>query len=72
MNKLSIFSWFLAALPLTPAFLAQDSTAPPTPDDPAVVLARARDVMGFSKIQDRIMHYHAIAASEQPYQSDRT
>lgn len=72
MNKLSIFSWFLAALPLTSPFLAQDATAPPTPDDPAVVLARARDVMGFSKIQDRILHYHAIAASEQTYQSDRT
>lgn len=72
MNKLSTVSLLLASLPLAPSLLAQDSTAPPTPGDSAAVLARARDVMGFSKIQNRIIHYHAITASEQPYQSDRT
>ena len=70
MNKFSIFSLLLAALPLSASLLAQDSTAPPTSADSA--LARAREVMGFSKIQNRIIHYHAIAASEQSHQSDRT
>ena len=72
MNKLPIASLLLAALLLTQSLLAQGSAAPPAPADPAAVLARARDVMGFSKIQNRIIHYHAITASEQPYQSDRT
>ena len=40
--------------------------------DPAAILARAKNVMGFSRTANRVVHYHAAAAEEQNYQSDRT
>ena len=72
MTKLRVFSLFLAALPFIGSLLAQDAAAPQAPNDPAAVLSRAREVMGFAKIQNRIIHYHATTAVEQDYQSDRT
>ncbi|HKF55197.1 MAG TPA: hypothetical protein VKJ45_07125, partial [Blastocatellia bacterium] len=40
--------------------------------EPAAVLARAKTVLGFDRVTKPIMHYHAVAAAEQNYQSDRT
>src|SRR3954447_13751737 len=39
--------------------------------DPAQVLARAREVMGFGKTGGSVVHMHWITAVLQPYQSDR-
>ena len=38
---------------------------------PAALLAKAREVMGFAQVGNRVLHYHAGAAIEQNYQSDR-
>jgi hypothetical protein len=35
-------------------------------------LARAREVMGFTRVDNRVLHLRSIAADEQNYQSDRT
>ena len=43
-----------------------------TQQEPAAVLARAKVVLGFDRVTKPIMHYHAVAADEQNYQSDRT
>lgn len=40
--------------------------------DPTTLLARAREVMGFTRVQGRVLHYHAAAVVEQNFQSDRT
>src|SRR6266496_1480738 len=37
-----------------------------------LLLADARKVMGIAAVHHRIMHFHAAAAVEQPYQSDRS
>ena len=39
--------------------------------DPAQVLARAREVMGFGKTGGAVVHMRWITAVLQPYQSDR-
>src|SRR5262249_2348026 len=46
------------------------STAPQ--QEPAAVLGRAKSVLGFDRAAQRVIHYHAVAADEQNYQSDRT
>jgi hypothetical protein len=40
--------------------------------DPAALLAHAKDVMRFARVGTSVVHYHAVAAEEQNYQSDRT
>jgi len=40
--------------------------------NPAAVLQRAREVMGFEHVANRVLHFRAITAAEQNYQSDRT
>src|SRR5262249_3805415 len=40
--------------------------------EPAAVLGRAKSVLGFDRAAQRVIHYHAVAADEQNYQSDRT
>lgn len=37
----------------------------------STLLARARDVMGFGRVGNRVMHARAITAAEQNFQSDR-
>src|SRR5262249_34342107 len=41
-------------------------------EGPATLLARAREVIGFTHAGNRVLHMHAITAEEQNYQSDRT
>jgi len=41
-------------------------------NNPAGVLQRAREVMGFEHAANRVLHFRAIMAAEQNYQSDRT
>lgn len=40
--------------------------------DPVALLAHAKDVMRFARVGQALIHYRAVAASEQNYQSDRT
>jgi hypothetical protein len=40
--------------------------------DPASLLAHAKEVMRFARVGQSVIHYRAVAASEQNYQSDRT
>jgi hypothetical protein len=40
-------------------------------EEPAAILARAKEVMGFARSSQSVIHYRAIAAVEQNYQSDR-
>ena len=41
-------------------------------EEPAAVLGRAKEVLGFGCSGRSIIHYHAVAASEHNYESDRT
>jgi hypothetical protein len=41
-------------------------------EEPKTTLARAKEVMGFARADRMVIHYRAVAASEQNYQSDRT
>src|SRR5262249_14909093 len=50
---------------------AQPARMPPG-SDPASLLARAREAMGFTRATDRVVHYRSASASEQNFQSDRT
>jgi hypothetical protein len=40
--------------------------------DPTAVLAHARRAMGVQETDDRVIHFHAVFADQQNYQSDRT
>jgi hypothetical protein len=75
-GRLSCFLLLTAVLAGAPASLAQRTGVPPRPaaarEDPAAVLARAREVMGFDRAGQSVIHYRAVAAAEQNYQSDRT
>src|SRR5271167_351397 len=57
------------------AFLVQpasaQSAASSVKPDPAALLARAKEVMRFGRASQSVIHYRAVAASEQNYQSDR-
>jgi len=44
----------------------------PAADEPAAMLARARAVMGFSRAGSAVIHYRAVAAQDQDYESDRS
>ena len=49
------------------------SAVAPSNDDPKVLLQRAKDVMRFGNVApDRVLHYHAGAAAEMNFQSDRS
>ena len=49
------------------------SAEAPSNDDPKVLLQRAKDVMRFGNVApDRVLHYHASAAAEMNFQSDRS
>lgn len=69
---------FLAALMWVSVFetasLAQPLGETPDPEqkNPAALLARAKDVMRIARVAPSLVHYRAVAASEQNYQSDRT
>src|SRR5712692_8379450 len=56
--------------------LAQQGSQPARPSavsqEAAAVLARAKEVMGFTRAGQLVIHYRAVAAAEQNYQSDRT
>jgi hypothetical protein len=47
-------------------------TVDPGQKDPAALLAHAKEVMRFAHVGHAAIHYRAVAASEQNYQSDRT
>ncbi|MGH9499377.1 MAG: hypothetical protein ACRD3L_09570 [Terriglobales bacterium] len=74
------FSFFrrtvLAATLCVPVI--QASAQPPAaapdsePESPASLLAHAKDAMRVARIGSSVLHYHAVAAAEQNYQSDRT
>jgi hypothetical protein len=51
---------------------AETSKPTSAQQEPAAVLARAKTVLGFERVTKPVMHYHAVAAAEQNYQSDRT
>jgi hypothetical protein len=40
--------------------------------DPAAILARAREAIGFTRADKQVIHLRTVAAAEQNYQSDRT
>jgi|GEM_PF-781038 len=42
------------------------------PGEPGAVLTRAKEVMGFARSGQSVIHYRAVAAAEQSFQSDRT
>ncbi len=69
MRWLSLF--LMAMLGIASQASAQSRSAP-LQEQPASVLARARDVMGLTRIAQAVIHYHGVAAAEQNYQSDRT
>jgi len=62
---------FVAILGVATQAFSQSRSAP-LPEQPASVLARARDVMGLGRLGESVIHYRAVAAAEQNYQSDRT
>jgi len=70
--------YFLAALIGVLAFetasLAQPSNETPEREqrNPAALLAHAKDVMRIKRVIPSLIHYRAVAASDQSYQSDRT
>ncbi|HBB95021.1 MAG TPA: hypothetical protein DC054_06495 [Blastocatellia bacterium] len=61
----------MAMLGIAPQLSAQSRSAL-VKEQAASVLARARDVMGSTRIGESVIHYRAGAAAEQNYQSDRT
>jgi len=73
LSFLLLMTWLIVA---APASLAQRTGGPANPEtireDPASVLARAKEVMGFASAGQSVIHYRAVAAAEQNYQSDRT
>lgn len=62
---------FLLTLQLGVAAASQ-STSAPADADPQALLTRAIGAMGFAAGDQRVLHYHASAASVQNYQSDRS
>ena len=40
--------------------------------EPLALLAHSKEVMGFARLGQSVIHYHAVAAAEQNYQSERT
>jgi hypothetical protein len=56
----------------TLSLAAPAGKSPETAPDPAALLARAKEVMQFARVGTSVIHYHAVAAAEQNYQSDRT
>jgi hypothetical protein len=54
------------------AFTSSQAGADSVEKDPTALLARAKEAMHLARVGDSIIHYHAAAASEQNYQSDRT
>ena len=57
---------------LSVATLLANSQTSAGASDPAKILERAREVMGFDKLHGAVIHTSWITAMEQPYQSDRT
>jgi hypothetical protein len=51
---------------------AGDQRVVAQPGGASAVLARARDAMGFTQAAGRVLHYVAIRATEENYESDRT
>ena len=66
-TRLALYFLLMVFLVPGPA-TAQPSAA----SDPAALLARTRQVMGFDRVDGKVLHYHAGAAASQNYQSDRT
>ncbi|HSE22508.1 MAG TPA: hypothetical protein VLB68_12660 [Pyrinomonadaceae bacterium] len=58
--------------PVTLAQRASSSTPAAADANPTAILARAKEVMRFARANHSLVHYRAVAASEQNYQSDRT
>ncbi len=73
LSFLLLMTWLIVAAPVS---LAQRTGGPAKPEaikeDPTSVLARAKEVMGFASAGQSVIHYRAVAAAEQNYQSDRT
>ncbi|HLW86849.1 MAG TPA: hypothetical protein VKR57_00075 [Terriglobales bacterium] len=75
----AVLRWSLfIALVWVPSFtcataLAQRPAQAATPaENPAALLARAKEVMRFARVGQSVIHYRAVAAAVQNYQSDRT
>lgn len=51
---------------------AQSAPKASAQDNPAGLLARVRDAMGFANIGDRVLYMRAFTSAEENYQSDRT
>jgi hypothetical protein len=70
---LAAFVWFL--LDSTGFFAPQaagQAGAESATQNAVALLARAKEVMGFARVGQSVVHYHAVAATEQNYESDRT
>jgi hypothetical protein len=42
------------------------------PEDPAAVMTRAKAALGFAQVGSSVIHYRAVSAVDQAYQSDRS
>jgi hypothetical protein len=56
----------------TPIAHSVQTTGTQASTDASALLANARHVMGVEQVADEVIHYRAITADEQAYQSDRT
>ncbi len=61
-----------AALPSAAQQTGGEARPGAVQEEPGAVLARAKEVMGFARSGQSVIHYRAVAAVEQNYQSDRT
>jgi hypothetical protein len=67
---LALITFAMAGLPSTSAnAVGQSSQA--SVDEPGTLLARAKAVIGYERPNRTVLHYRAVAASEQNFQSDR-
>ena len=69
-----LFCLLLLVFPLAPVVRTQEQSIAENEHkiNPSSVLLRAREVMGFEHAANRVLHFRAILAAEQNYQSDRT
>jgi len=76
IRRLCVLLAGMSLLVAVPASIVRQAGAQARPgavrEDPITVLARAREVMGFARSDGSVIHYRAVAAVEQNFQSDRT
>jgi len=69
--RLTLVLWLAAVCIFSWEVVAQASSSFAR-KDPAGVLARAQEAMRFERLGQSVIHYRAVAAEEENYQSDRS